>query len=93
MDHQANDLTTQWKSSMDIVQSRGFFQVLETHIALAILNASCEMYCNPEYKMRVISTPKSQSQLTSNNRTALAPETEAMMDESEQSKEHFSCCS
>ena len=56
-----------YKSAQAILESAGLVAVNEQHIALAILHASCAVFCNAQHKVKIISTPKNTQ--TQKNKT------------------------
>ena len=53
------DQTKEWKMGLEKYKKWDMIPVQESQIALAILHASCDNFCNPFKKYRVLGTPSS----------------------------------
>jgi len=78
-----------WKAALAKVHSVGYSPIPEPQIAMAILLASCNNNCNPEYKIKLMNTQRSTQSVT--QPSTLAPETQSTLEQSEICKSFHSC--
>ena len=82
--------TEAWKKAVTKYKQWELNPVLESQIALAILHASCDNYCNPAKKYKVLGTPSSSTQGSRSSTLATATQDTFLMSNSGKS-EHCNC--